>query len=586
MLETSQRIKELDGPVRLRTGTVSGFFRSIEEEMKDKQVPVWDGELYLEFHRGTYTTRGDAKKHNRKSEILYHNAELFSALASTMLGRPYPREELNSGWKLILLNQMHDILPGSTIAEVDLHSRQDYHKVFNTGEDVLGRALEAIGSQVDAPSGGIVIFNPLSWERDDLLRARLTGVSEEFHIVDEGGHVAPHQVLRREGGAAEVLVEARGVPSCGYSTLAIRPGQGPSDESSVSVSQSVLENRFFKVELDGQGRMTSVYDKVARRQVLSLGERGNTLQLFEDKPRDYDAWEIDIYYQDKMREVEGVESVRVLEEGPLRGGVEVRRRFGVSSIVQRIYIYDRSPRINFETEVDWHERHALLKVAFPVEVRSTRATYEIQFGSVERPTHWNTSWDWARFEVYAHKWADLSEGDYGVSLLNDCKYGHDIRDNVMRLTLLKSPAAPDPHSDEGHHQFTYSLYPHKGDWRGGTIRQGYELNNPLIYVQTGAHGGPLPKSFSLVGTDRENVIVETIKVAEDSDDLILRCYESHNQRGDVALRFGLPIENVFECNLLEEDRRRLKTRGDSALLHVTPFQVRTVGARLKRADKP
>ena len=580
MLETAGRLKDASGPVRLEMGTVSGFFRELEERWRDRQTPIWNGELYLEFHRGTYTTRGHSKRLNRKSEVLYHSAELFSAMAIGLVGRAYPREELHEGWKLILLNQMHDILPGTTIPQVDVESRADYRKVEEIGRGVLEGAIDTLASRASASGASLAVFNPVSWARSDIVRASLTGLSGEFHLAEQSGRTVPHQVLRREGDAAEVVLQTGDVPSCGYSTYRIGEGAGDQPASSVSVAEDVLENRFFRIELDEQGMLASVYDKRGDREVLGQGSRGNVLQVFEDKPLSFDAWDIDIHYQDKMWEVDDVESVRVVETGPVRGGIEIRRRLGRSSIVQRVFIYDALPRVDFETEVEWHEKHTLLKVAFPVDVRSAQATYEIQFGTVERPTHWNTSWDWARFEVCGHKWADLSEGDYGVSLLNDCKYGHDVKDDVLRLTLLRSPTAPDPQSDEGHHEFTYSLYPHSGDWRTGTVRQGYQLNYPLHAVQADGNQGGLPASFSLVETDRENVVVDTVKLAEDGDELIVRCYEAHGQRGNVTLHFGRPVTEAFECNLLEEDRRPLTPQGDRLALHVTPYQVRTVGVRL------
>ena len=376
MLERAGRLAELDGPVRVEMGTIGGFFRDLEQRLEGERVPEWNGELYLEFHRGTYTTRGNSKRANRKSEVLYHDAELFSTIALTTVGHRYPREELMEGWKLILLNQMHDILPGTTVPEVDVDSRRDYERVGELGQAALDGALGAIASNVEARSRGVVVFNPLSWGRDDVARVRLDDAPSEFHFTDASGSIAPHQVLRRDADGVELLLGTRGVPSCGYTTFTLQEGPSPATESEISVSEKVLENRFFRVELDDQGRLSSLLDKVTGRQVLPPGSKANLLQLFEDKPLDFDAWEIEIYYQDRMWEIEGIESIRVLEEGPIRGGIEVTRSFGRSRVAQRLYIYDGVPRLDFETEVDWQEKHRLLKVAFPVDVHSTSATYE------------------------------------------------------------------------------------------------------------------------------------------------------------------------------------------------------------------
>jgi alpha-mannosidase len=330
-----------------------------------------------------------------------------------------------------------------------------------------------------------------------------------------------------------------------------------------------MENRYFRLELDGQGGITSLFDKSADRQVLAPGETGNIFQLFEDKPIDYDAWDIDLFAHDKMWEMEGTATVKVLETGPVRGTVEVRREFSRSTLVQRIHVYDTTPRVDFETEVEWHERHTLLKVAFPVDVNATDATYEIQFGSIQRPVHRSTPWDQARFEVSAQKWADLSEGDYGVSLLNDCKYGYDVKDNVMRLSLLRSPTQPDPETDQGHHRFTYSLYPHAGDWRNGAVQAGYELNYPMTIVRTEAHDGSLPEEMSLVSSNRDGLFVETIKMAEDSD--------------RAELRLGVGVGDATEVNLLEDDEGPVGVDGSSLSFDVAPFQVRTFAVETARS---
>ncbi|MDI7277749.1 MAG: glycoside hydrolase family 38 C-terminal domain-containing protein, partial [Anaerolineae bacterium] len=285
-------------------------------------------------------------------------------------------------------------------------------------------------------------------------------------------------------------------------------------------------------------------------------------------------------YEEKRFPLSQPATLRVIEQGPVRAGVEVRRRLLNSELVQRIYVYERLPRIDFDTEIDWQEKQVLLKVAFPLAVHADQATYEIQFGSLTRPTHRNTSWDAARFEVPAHKWADLSEGDYGVSLLNDCKYGYDARDNVLRLTVLRAPTYPDPRADEGVHRLTYSLYPHPGDWRRGTVQQAYSLNVPLGTELVEPHRGRLPARWSLVAADRPNVIVETVKVAEDSDELVLRLYECYNQRGPVTLHFGAPLLSAVECNLIEDGAEPVSFAGQSVSLYLGPYQVRTLKVRL------
>ena len=581
MLERARRIREIGAPVRLEHGTVQGYFEDLEKRLDSERTPIWNDELYLELHRGTYTSKAAIKRGNRKGEVALHDAEPYCAMASAVAGHAYPREQLYEAWDLLLVNQQHDILPGSVTRQPELDAIRDHRRVREVASGLARDALSAISENVETAGESLVVFNPVSWRRSGAAKASVADLPDEFRLVDTADRDVPYQVLSRDSDTSELLMQMDGVPSCGYTSVSIEAGAPAKHESSLAISERALENRFFRVELDEQGSIVSLYDKKTDRQVLAPGSRANAFQLFEDKPLNYDAWDIDQYYQDKMWEVGGVTSVRVLEEGPVRGTVEVRRSFGRSSMVQRIHLYDSTPRIDFDTEVEWDEKHTLLKVAFPVQVNSTDATYEIQFGAIERPTHWSTSWDQARFEVSAQKWADLSEGDYGVSLLNDCKYDYDIKGNVMRLSLLRSPTQPDPHTDEGHHEFIYSLYPHTGDWRNGAVRAGYELNYPMTVVKSGRHGDGLPPELSLVSSNREGVFIDTVKLADESDRLVLRCYEGHNTRGPVELRIGGAVASALEVDLLEEEAGPVQYEDDTVTFEIAPYQVRTFSVELR-----
>jgi alpha-mannosidase len=314
------------------------------------------------------------------------------------------------------------------------------------------------------------------------------------------------------------------------------------------------------------------------------GTIANQWQAFEDRPLDWDAWDIDIFYDDKMWTADPAASITVVESGPLRAALLIERRILNSHYTQRISLAHNSPRLDFVTEIDWQERHILLKAAFPVDVLAPTATYEIQWGNVTRPTHRNTSWDWARFETCAQKWVDLSEGDYGVSLLNDCKYGHDIQDKapdggVIRLTLLRSPTNPDPEADQGHHEFTYSLLPHNGRWGVETMAQAYALNDPLrVYAaEPPVSSFTKPKSLpSLVSVDRPNVVIETVKQAEDGNGLIVRLYEAMRRRGTVTVRTGFEIAAVYRTNLLEENEQPLSHDTRQVDIPIKPYQIITL----------
>ena len=576
MLETARRLRDLPGMPRFEIGSAERFFRDLEP--KAPAMPVWNGELYLELHRGTYTSQAQNKRLNRKAEGLYHSAEALASMAH-LVGGEYPASQLGQGWKLILLNQFHDILPGSSIREVYEESAEQYAKVLEIGEAAQAAAVRHLCSQIDTERDSLVVFNTLGWNRGGLVEIDAREDSL-LRLVDEAGRAVVAQVVGEDGGGRRALVRVEDVPAYGWKTL--RVGQGSSQPAGpgLKAEPGLLECPFFRVSFDGAGRITSLLDRRAGREVIASGGLGDEFVLFEDKPIRFDAWDINIFYQEKSWVLGEPASVRVVEEGPLRAGLEFFREFRQSTLKQKVYVYADLPRIDFETEVDWHEKHLLLKVAFPVAVHCHRATYEIQFGSIERPTHWNTSWDWARFEVPAQRWADLSEGDYGVSLLNDCKYGYDIRDNVMRLTLIKSATSPDPEADQGRHVFCYSLYPHQGDWRYGTVQQAAELNLPLLGVLEAGHGGSLPRAWSLVSADSPNIIVDTVKKAEDDGNLIVRAYEAYGQRGRATLSFGRPLRDACECNLLEEEESAVSFEGSELAFSYTPYQVRTFKVQL------
>jgi len=400
-------------------------------------------------------------------------------------------------------------------------------------------------------------------------------------LESEGGEPAPAQVILGEDGKKKILVDVQAVPGLGYRTASLIEGNDAAQlpESGEDASTPhLLENRYYRLSLNDKGQLTSIWDKRCQREVLEAGKAGNVFQAFEDKPMNFDAWDIDIYYLRKMREVSDLVDLQVEESGPVRSTLRLTWRFLDSTIVQRIRLYGSSPRIDFETHIDWKESQILLKAAFPVAVRSTRATYEIQFGNIERPTHWNTSWDTARFEVVGHKWVDLSEGNYGVSLLNDCKYGHDIKDNLIRLTLIKSAIEPDETADRCQHQFTYSLLPHRGDWRqGNVIHEAYELNTPLLAApSTGGQSGGLPNSFSFAELDAGHVILETVKKAEEGDAWIVRVYESQQCTNPaVRLSFGRPLRKVVECNLVEEGEDPVGCRDNQVIFPISPYEIKT-----------
>ena len=590
MLETGIRLEDMVGVPKCSFGRVQDYFDRLKGTVDREKLPVWNDELYLELHRACQTTQSRTKRNNRKSELLYRDAEFLASMVM-LSGGSYPQEKLYEGWKVILCSQFHDILPGSSINEVYEDADKDYAEVIETGNEVVSDALELLKQRIDTSGSGqaIIVFNTLSWARDDVasVKVKLTpplekgagGIlaGEEFVIMDDAGRQVPFQVVGRDGECAEILFGVSNVPSMGYAVYRLVEGEEAVNQpGDLAVLGQNMENSLYRIEFDKAGRICRIYDKSMGKEVLAEDCCGNVLQFFDDRPHAHDAWDIDFNYTENMQELARLESIEVVETGPVRATVRMVRKTEKSSIVQDISMYSKLPRIDFVTDVDWWEKRTLMKVAFPVEILSPRATYEIQFGTIERPTHFNTSWDRAKYEVPAQRWVDLSEGDYGVSLMNDCKYGHDVHDNVLRLSLLRSPVSPDAHADEGKHQFTYSLHPHVGDWREGeTVQSAYELNCPLIAVPSEPQAGDLPKSASFAGLDKRHVIIDAIKKAEDSDEIIVRLYEAYGQRGDVTLTFGIPPKEVAECNLMEVDDTHLDVNGNAVSFYIKPYEIRT-----------
>lgn len=504
------------------------------------RIPRWVGELYMEFHRGTYTSIAKNKRNNRKSELLLQKAETLSVLAESIAARPYPKQEIHDHWQTVLLNQFHDIIPGSSIHEVYEDSDRHYAHILNNGAKIAQQALQALAEQVRGD--GLLVYNPLGFPRSGMV----TWENEAYW--------------------------ADSVPAMGWSVIPKR-----STISNVTATERSLENAFYRLELDDAGAISSLVDKRVGRELCQSGCRLNELQVFEDFPRDYDAWELSRYYKDKMWLVDELCSSEVVEESTRRG-IRMVKSYSDSTITQTIWLYDRSARIDFETEVDWHQRHQILKAAFPLDLHTNEVTCEIQFGHLKRPTHGNTSWDAAKFEVCAQKWADLSEHGYGVSLLNDCKYGHSAEGSTLKLSLLKCATYPDPEADQGHHVFTYSLYPHVGDFReSGTIHEAYCLNQPLMAVPVSNNSG-LPGIFSLVQCYQPNVIIETVKKAEDGEDLILRFYEAFGQRCNAAITLGIPFRRVQVCDLMENpiDDVPLTVHDQTVTVPVKNFEIITL----------
>ncbi|MCC7519837.1 MAG: alpha-mannosidase [Verrucomicrobiae bacterium] len=559
MLASLRRMKDLEGLPRVEHRTPAEFFRRCEADLRDPRV--WVGELYFELHRGTYTSQAGIKRNNRRAEGALHDAECLAALALARAGAPYPSEALDRAWKLVLLNQFHDILPGSSIREVYRDSEEQFLQVFAATDAARAAGLNALLPPADGRPAGLATVNTLSHAREEVVE------------LPEG---CPSTQIGRDGRPLGIAC----APSMGWAAL--DASRTPATATTVrdEGDHLVLENAWTTARFTRGGALVSLRDRVLGREAIAKGAEANRFVLFEDEPHNWDAWEVDAYHLEKPRPVAPAREWRVVEKGPLRAALRFDYAVGAKSRLTVVASLDAvSRRLEFACEADWRERHEFLKVEFPVEARAPNATYEIQFGHLQRPTHFNTTWDLARFEVCAHRWADFSEPGFGVALLNDSKYGHAVHGHVMRLSLLRGPMQPDPEADQGAHRFRYALLTHGGDFRAaGVVQEAAAFNAPLLVVPTSV----APKEQSFFSVDRASVVVDTVKRAEDSDDLVLRLVESHGARGLVRMTSPLSVTRAVRCNLLEDEEAELKWESGGVTLEMGPFQIVTLKLGIMR----
>ncbi len=617
----------------VKFGTAQGFFDDLNKNIANLNVPTWKDELYFEYHRGVQTTQAETKRRIRESEKLVENAEKFASIAS-LFGKGgadvasvtgpgsrvcceqwvgYPQAQLTDVWKKVLFDEFHDIFPGSGIAVNYRDAMKNLQEARRSAREVQDTALKEIAAHVNVvwkgPVAGIrvmapvVVYNPLSWQRNDVVETEVqfpsaTGEAHDVVVTDAAGKPTPSQLLSRDEKTNRLrLAIFAAAPSMGYSTYFVEAAGKPAKSPAVVVANdTTLENQFIRIKVDPKtGCMTSIFDK--RTNTEALGEAvqpktpydgppypgvcGNLLQAFVDKPKDWDAWNIDADFEKQRWDLMQAGEVKLVESGPLRYVLRVRQHFQSSKFTQDITMYPGQARVDVHMSADWNEKHILLKVAFPLSAHADMATYEIPFGSIQRPTTRNNPRELAMFEVPARQWADLSDSTHGFALLNDSKYGYDCKGNVLRLSLLRSPAWPDPHADEGHHEFTYSILPHAGGWQNaGVMQQAYQLNYPLIATQTDAHTGELPAEKSFFSVDAPNVVVTAVKKAEDDDSVIVRWYEFAGKQTDVHLT--LPRAATVEAtNLMEKPEGAVTVSGTTATVPTKPYEIKTVKVTLK-----
>jgi alpha-mannosidase len=601
MLDNAERLRAPDAVYpKLEFSFARDFFSDLEKKLPGMQVPTWDGELYFAYHRGVFTTQAETKRRIRRAEETVLNAEKVAALAS-LYGRPYPQDGMELTWKNLLFDHFHDIMPGSGIAVNYLDAKRNLEDVDRAANDVTMGSLGEIAAHVntnfntqpdDVP---VMIFNTLSWPRTEVteVEAQLPAPARQIAIVDSTGKPAEAQLLSidPETHRARFLLLSH-TPAFGYATYFLRSAaSAPTAHAMLKASADTLENEFIRVKIDPQtGCMTSLFDKRSGTEALAPAETdtggsknstcGNLLQTFVDKPKQWDAWNIDADFEKQHWDLDKADEVKLTDNGPLRGVIQIKNHFQNSTFVRDVILYAGVPRVDVKMNAEWHEKHILLKVAFPLSAHSDKAAFEIPFGSVERPTTRNTPAEQAQFEVPAQRWADISDSTHGFSLLNDCKYGYDAKGNVLRLSLLRSPEYPDPHADEGHHEFTYALYPHSGGWKDAlTIRRGYELNYKLISLPLEKHEGALAAEHSFLQAQPDNVIVTALKKAEDENSLVLRFYEWAGKEGEVTIQLPPGAESAAETDLMEKPISTLTVHNGGVSVHTKPYEIKTIKVR-------
>ncbi|MBD2522166.1 alpha-mannosidase [Nostoc sp. FACHB-133] len=550
--------------------------------------PIWDDELYLEFHRGCYTTHADQKRWNRRCENLLYEAELFATLATASCGVTYPKAEIEAAWKQVLFQQFHDILPGSSITQVYTDALPQWQQVEQVGTKILQESLLAIASHItlsEPPKPNslpIFVFNSLNWQRSEVVSVALPP-PQEWQIYDTSGK----QLISQLSEPSTLLFLATEIPPVGYRIFWLSPSS-PTLREAKATSPSllpdwILENEFLQVVIDPDtGDLSSVFDKTYQRELLSGA--GNQLQAFKDSGQYWDAWNIDPNYAQHPLPSTNLRSIQWLEQGPVQSRVRVVRQLGESEFCQDYILQAGSPLLKIATSVNWQENHVLVKAAFPLNIEADFATYEIPCGAIRRTTKPQTPAEEAKWEVPALRWADLTgetqEGIHGVSLLNDCKYGYDSKPNQLRLTLLRSPNWPDSEADKGFHEFTYTLYPHAGSWESAhTVRRGYELNIPLQVILNPTNENP-PLStgkdglgMSFLDLSAENLILMALKPSEDDpQQLILRCYECHGETAELSLQSNLGLNLGDTVDLLERSSTTEFSSGQQ-ILTIQPWKI-------------
>ena len=563
MVEKVRRFQKIPGLPTVRMAQAEDFFREVEKGADS--LPVWDGEMYYENHRGTFTSQAFVKKNNRKGEYMLRNAEMLSLIAGI-----YDKDRIEKLWKLLLTNQFHDILPGTSIQEVFENTREEYALMNNEGNGIIDSALDILSRNAATGKDSIVVWNLLPFANTAVVKTEIP--DGKHSVTDSDGKT---QIAVVKDGVAEFVAE--NVPAMGYKVFSL------SDEKTytenVKAGKNFLENAHIRAEFDEDGLLTALINKKLGKNILR--SKGNLLSISHDKPIHESAWNLENDYKMKMWYLDKADSVELVEATPVKAVIRTVRSFNKSVITQDITLTAEAETLIFDTTVDWHETEKVLKAEFPLDIRSRMATYEIAHGALERPTYANNSYEKAMFECCAHKWADLSQGDMGVSVINDCKYGYDIDGDVMRITLMRAPILPDATADKGISTFRYGVYVHKNRWSdGNTVKEAFKENIPLKAVYVG-EGSAEKSEYSFIKTSDDRIMIDAVKPAQDGNGMILRVYETNAHSGDVTLTLCDKEFAVTECDLMETDKDAVLVDKDSFTFSIKPFEVKSFRINIK-----
>lgn len=589
MLEESKRLSYgIPGVPKVKLSGLKEYLQVLDKNLQNKKLNTWYGDLYLEYHRGTFSSIAENKKNNRICEYKNQQAEWLASLLWWMNKKnenanknAYPKETLDKAWKLLLLNQFHDILPGSAIAEVYEQSDIDYAKIKAMDEEIISEVLESLSSNKSEQKNGICAWNPLGFAAEQVIELDKKKLHECG--IDKGCSLTNVTAAQRFKDGT-MLVTAS-LPAKGSLYMAASAEKESLDKEAKKEhfalrDENTLETPWYIVSWNELGELTSLYDKEAKREVLEAGTVGNEIVVYEDIPKDYDAWNVESYYSRKHWKMSVKKPCMMTEAGEICAVLHTELSYESSVIEQDIAFFAHTRRIDFKTKIDWKEQQQLVKAEFHLDVMTRTAACEIPYGVMERPTHRNTSWQRAQFEMCAHRFVDLSEPGFGVALLNDGRYGHSIEDSFVSLTLLTSGVFPFPDADKGLHELTYALMPHMGDWReANVVHEAGKLNEkPILSVYKPSLLTEEKSSvrYTMCEVLSPNVIVTSVKRAEDESGLIVRMYESSGIRTNVEWNLeDLCPKYIYECDMMEQKEREVVFDGQRAKFEIRPFEIKT-----------